>query len=161
MLGYWGLPEETAACLRPGLYPGERVLHTGDVFRTDEEGFLYFLGRRDEMIKSGGEKISPAEIENVLYALDGVEAAAVVGVPDALLGEAIVACVSPKAGSLLTEREVLRHCAEFLERHLVPRRVVFLGSLPRTANGKINKGELLGYEALRLGAGARKGGGVR
>ncbi len=69
MMGYWEMPEETSACLRPGRYPGERVLYTGDLFRTDDEGYLYFVGRKDDIIKSRGEKVSPREIENVMHGL--------------------------------------------------------------------------------------------
>ena len=77
------------------------MLHTGDLFRTDEEGFLYFVGRKDDIIKTRGEKVSPKEVENVLYALPGMREAAVVGVPDPILGMAIKAVVAlePDAGA--------------------------------------------------------------
>ena len=68
MKGYWENPEATARALRPGPLPWEKVLYTGDLFRTDEEGFLYFVGRKDDIIKTRGEKVSPKEVENVLYA---------------------------------------------------------------------------------------------
>jgi acyl-CoA synthetase (AMP-forming)/AMP-acid ligase II len=70
MMGYWNLPEETAMTLKPGLYPGEKVLYTGDLFKMDEEGYLYFVARKDDMIKTAGEKVSPKEVENVLYDID-------------------------------------------------------------------------------------------
>ncbi len=82
MQGYWNDAAATARALHPGPFPWERVLHTGDLFRTDAEGFLYFVGRKDDIIKSRGEKVSPKEVENVLYALPGIREAAVVGVPD-------------------------------------------------------------------------------
>ena len=77
MKGYWENPEATDKVLRPGPFPWEKVLHTGDLFRTDQEGFLYFVGRKDDIIKTRGEKVSPKEIENVLYALPGIREAAV------------------------------------------------------------------------------------
>ena len=86
MQGYWNDPEMTAARLRPGRWPWERVLASGDLFRSDDEGYLYFVGRRDDLIKSGGEKIVPREIEDVLHSAPGVREAAVIGMPDRLLG---------------------------------------------------------------------------
>ncbi|MGH9895062.1 MAG: class I adenylate-forming enzyme family protein, partial [bacterium] len=86
MRGYWEKPEQTARRLKPGPYPGEMVLYSGDIFRTDEEGYLYFVARKDDIIKSRGEKVSPKEVENALYGLDGVQDAGVIGVPDEVLG---------------------------------------------------------------------------
>lgn len=143
MLGYWGLPEATAACLKPGRYPGERVLHTGDIFRMDDEGYLYFVSRKDDVIKSRGEKVSPREVENVLCQLEGIREAAVVGVPDDILGQAIAAFVVVEPGARLTERAILKHCADRLENLMVPRHVVILDALPTLANGKIDKKSLL------------------
>ena len=94
MQGYWNDPEATAKRLRPGRWPWERVLMTGDLFKRDAEGYLYFVGRKDDMIKSRGEKVAPREVEEVLYAVPGVRDAAVIGVPDKLLGSAIHAYVS-------------------------------------------------------------------
>ena len=142
MQGYWELPEETARTFRPGRYPGERLLYTGDLFTMDEEGFLYFVSRKDDIIKSRGEKVSPKEVEDVLYRLDGVIEAAVVGVPDPLLGQAIKAYVVSKDGVGLTEKQVLRHCAAHLEDFMVPKYVEFCDSLPKTPSGKISKRSL-------------------
>jgi long-chain acyl-CoA synthetase len=142
MKGYWEDPLETAKRLRPGPYPWEQVLYTGDLFRTDAEGYLYFVGRKDDMIKSRGEKISPEEIEDVLYSLDGVAEVAVVGVPDPILGHAIKACIARCAGSSLTESEVLRHCARELEDFMVPTMVEFRDHLPTTSTGKISRREI-------------------
>src|SRR4030095_1540252 len=110
MRGYWNLVEETDKVLKPGPVPGERVLYTGDLFRTDEEGYLYWIGRRDDIIKSGGEKVSPKEVENVLYGLEGVAMAAVVGIRDEILGQVVKAVLTLREGVRLTEKEVLRHC---------------------------------------------------
>lgn len=139
MQGYWNDPQATAERLRPGRWPWERVLATGDLFRTDEEGFLYFVGRRDDIIKSRGEKVAPREVEAVLHALDGVRTAAVVGAPDRLLGEAIVAYVVPHEGAELRPAALRRVCAERLEDYMVPARVELRDTLPTTPNGKIDR----------------------
>ncbi|MBN2021977.1 MAG: acyl--CoA ligase [Pirellulales bacterium] len=145
MRGYWGMPEATAAALRPGpLGDGRSVLHTGDLFRADEEGFLYFIGRTDDVIKSRGEKVSPREVEEVIHRHDDVAEAAVLGVPDAILGQAIKAFVVLKANRQLSERELLRHCADHLEDFMVPQFVEFRPELPKTDNGKIQKRSLQG-----------------
>ena len=96
MQGYWNDPELTAQRLRPGRWPWERTLASGDLFRSDDEGYLYFVGRRDDLIKSGGQKVVPREIEDVLHAAPGVNEAAVVGVADDMLGQAVHAHVSPQ-----------------------------------------------------------------
>jgi amino acid adenylation domain-containing protein len=142
MKGYWDLPEETDRVLKPGAFPGERVLYTGDFFKMDGEGYLYFVGRKDDIIKTRGEKVSPKEVEDVLYALDGVAEAAVVGIPDPVLGQAIKAVVAPREGTRLTEQDLRRHCARHLEDFAVPRAVEFRESLPKTTSGKISKREL-------------------
>ena len=92
-----GLQTRIDKVLRPGPYPWEKVLYTGDAFRADEEGFLYFIGRKDDIIKTRGEKVAPKEVENVLYALAGIAEAVVVGVPDPILGHAIKAVVAAPA----------------------------------------------------------------
>jgi long-chain acyl-CoA synthetase len=142
MKGYWNLPEETSKMLKPGPLPGEMVLYTGDLFRADAEGYLYFVGRRDDIIKCRGEKVSPREIENVLFAMPELVEAAVVGAPDPILGEAIWAFVVPRDGAAPCPRDVLRHCAANLEEYLVPQRVEIVTSLPKSPNGKIDKNEL-------------------
>ncbi len=139
MVGYWGRPDETARALRPGKYPGERVLHTGDLFKMDEEGFLYFIGRKDDMLKSRGEKISPKEVEHCLCALEGVAEAAVIGVPDEVLGQAIIAFIRCKDGQALTEKDVILHCKSQLEDFMVPKSVEFIETFPKTSSGKVDK----------------------
>ena len=138
MAGYWNRPEQTGHMLRPGPLPGERVLCTHDLFRTDEEGFLYFVGRSDDIIKTRGEKVSPVEVENVLHAAAGVLEAAVIGVPDQVLGEAVRAYVV-RSGDTPDERQLRAHCAARLENFMVPREIVFCDALPRTATGKVSK----------------------
>jgi long-chain acyl-CoA synthetase len=142
MAGYWGSPGETDRVLKPGPFPGERVLHTGDLFMSDEEGYLYFISRKDDIIKTRGEKVSPREVEEALYAIEGVSEALVIGVPDAVLGEAVKAVITTREGSALTEAMVISHCVRHLEDFMVPKFVEFRDALPRSANGKINKREL-------------------
>ena len=142
MQGYWRAPEATAKRYRAGRYPAERILYSGDLFRMDEEGFLYFVARKDDIIKSRGEKVAPKEVESVLYQLPGVVEAAVVGVPDKLLGHAIKAFVVCGDGHQLTDRDVIRHCAQHLEDFMVPKHVEFRESLPKTSSGKIRASAL-------------------
>jgi len=149
MRGYWRLHEETDRVLRPGPYPGEKVLYTGDLFKADEDGFLYFIGRKDDMIKSKGERISPREIENCLYDIEGVAEAGVIGVPDRILGQAIKAYISLKDGYSLREKDIVRHCMKNLEDFMVPQYIQFIKSLPKTPHGKINKLALKEKEGIR------------
>jgi long-chain acyl-CoA synthetase len=139
MKGYWELPEETDRCLKPGPLPGEKVLYSGDLFRADEEGFLYFVGRKDDIIKTRGEKVSPREVEDAIYALEGVAEVAVIGVPDAILGNAIKAVLTLRPGAQITRQDVLRHCSTRLEDFMMPKIVEFQESLPKTESGKISK----------------------
>jgi acyl-CoA synthetase (AMP-forming)/AMP-acid ligase II len=141
MRGYWGNPEASAARFRPGLIPGERLCYTGDLFRQDEEGFLYFISRQDDMIKSRGEKVAPKEVENVLYGLPGVREAAVIGVTDPVLGQVVKAFVVQE-GDELTPAHILRHCRAHLEDFMVPKLVEFCVQLPKTSSGKIKKTDL-------------------
>ena len=142
MLGYWEMPEETAMRLRPGRYPGERILYTGDIFRMDEDGYLYFVARKGDIIKCRGEKVSPREIETVLYSLEGVVEAAAIGVPDETCGHVVKVYVTLADGCALTGKDILGHCSQRLENFMVPREVEIRQSLPKTATGKINKNAL-------------------
>ncbi len=144
MKGYWKSPQATADRLKPGPLPGEFVLYTGDLFRMDEEGFLYFVGRRDDIIKSRGEKVSPREVEDVLCRHPDVTQAAVVGVPEAVLGQAIHAFVTLAENAAADERELLRWCRRELEDYMVPQRIEIRDTLPRTPSGKVDKKQLAG-----------------
>ena len=144
MRGYWQKPRETAERLKPGESPGEVLLHSGDIFRTDEEGWLYFVARKDDIIKSRGEKVSPREVENAICSLEGVREAAVIGVHDELLGEAIKAYVVLREGASLNGRDVIRHCLGHLEDFMAPKHVEFVRELPKTDNGKVRKAALTG-----------------
>jgi len=139
MQGYWGDAQATAQRYRPGRYPAERFLYTGDLFRTDEDGFLYFVARQDDIIKTRGEKVAPKEVEGVLYRLPGVVEAAVIGVPDPLLGQAIKAFLVCVPDAHLTERDVLRHCSQHLEDFAMPKQIEFRTALPKTESGKVQK----------------------
>jgi long-chain acyl-CoA synthetase len=143
MQGYWGDPERTAERLRPGRWPWERVLATGDLFRRDEDGYLHWVGRTDDLIKCRGEKVYPREVEEVLHAVAGVREAAVVGVEDALLGQAVVAHAAPEPGHELDPRALRRACAERLEDHKIPKRVIVHDELPRTPRGKVDRPALV------------------
>jgi acyl-CoA synthetase (AMP-forming)/AMP-acid ligase II len=138
MQGYWNDPDGSARKVRTGP-DGDRVLATGDLFRQDAAGYLYFVSRRDDIIKSRGEKVVPREVEEVLRAAEGVGEAAVIGVPDRLLGQAVQAHVAPQPGAELDERALLAACAAQLEDYMIPRRVVIHEALPKTANGKLDK----------------------
>lgn len=142
MQGYWNAPEETARVFRPGRYRGETLLYTGDLFKRDEEGYLYFFARKDDLIKTKGERVSPKEIENALCSMEKVAEAAVIGVPDDLFGQAIKAFIVPKNGTPLSAEQVMKHCQKELEPFMTPKFVEFLNSLPKSPSGKINKKQL-------------------
>ncbi|MFC5384828.1 class I adenylate-forming enzyme family protein [Aquamicrobium segne] len=142
MQGYWRNDTETRRVLRPDpvskLNPAERVLYTGDLFRADEEGFLYFVGRKDDIIKTRGEKVAPKEVEAVLHAHEAIAEAVVVGLPDPVLGQAISAFVV-RSDPALSEKEVIRHCARHLEDFMVPKSIEFCLELPKTDTGKVSR----------------------
>ncbi len=138
MQGYWEDDEATRRALRPGPNAWEKVLYTGDLFKTDREGFLYFVARRDDIIKTRGEKVAPKEVEAVLHACPGVAEAVVVGVPDPVLGQAVCAIVVAGDPSL-TSRDVIHYCATHLEDFMVPRMVEFRAALPTTDTGKTSR----------------------
>lgn len=142
MAGYWRKPEETQAKLLPGMHRADVILRTGDQFYMDEEGYLYFRGRKDELLKVGGEKVSPAEIENAIYSMPGVQGVAVVGMPDPEWGEVAKAYVMPFSGVQIEPQEVIRHCSTRLRGIMVPRQVVIVAELPKTDSGKIRKRDL-------------------
>lgn len=147
--GYWNDPQTSSLRFRPGPLPGELVCHSGDMFQMDGEGYLYFVGRSDEIIKSGGKKIAPKEVENALFRLEGILDAAVAGIPDPLLGQAAKAFVvlNPSRRPPLTAQDILDHCRAELEDYLVPRQVEIRDALPKTPSGKIIKSELIGDQA--------------
>jgi long-chain acyl-CoA synthetase len=140
--GYWENPEATAQVLRPGVYPWEKTFHTGDLFVSDSDGFLYFKGRKDDVIKSRGEKVAPREVEDVLYQLKGVREAAVIGVPDPVQGLAVRAVLALEPDCEMKPIDVQKHCGKYLEDYMVPSSVEFRAELPKTESGKIKRREL-------------------
>jgi acyl-CoA ligase (AMP-forming) (exosortase A-associated) len=148
-LGYWNRPEETARALRLNpilsseMGDCERVCYSGDLVKTDAEGFLYFVGRRDTMIKSSGFRISPTEIEEVLFQTGRLRGAAAIGIPDEVLGQVVKAFVVAKDGTPLDAQELLSVCAERMPRYMVPKFLEVLDELPKTSSGKVD------YPALR------------
>lgn len=143
MLGYWNQPELTGKVLKTSFLPGEKILCTNDWFRMDEDGDLYFIGRNDDVIKSRGEKVSPMEVENVIYGINGVLEVAVIGVPDDVLGEAIKGFIVLEEGANLTIRDIKKICIEKLENFMVPKFLEIVTELPKTNTGKISKKGLL------------------
>jgi long-chain acyl-CoA synthetase len=143
MPGYWKAPALTADMIKEGSYEGDRVLCTHDLFTVDEDGDLYFVSRSDEIIKTRGEKVSPVHVENVLFSIEGVKEAAVAGVPDDLLGEAITAHVVAEEGVTLDAAEILRVCRERLEAFAVPHEIRFVDDLPKTPSGKVRRKSLV------------------
>lgn len=143
MKGYWKDPEETAQTFRESPNGSERVLHTGDLFKKDEDGFLYFVSRKDDLIKTKGERISPKEIENELCQMESVSEAAVIGVSDEILGQAIKVFIVTNPEAELLKADVMRYCQQNLEPFMMPKYVEFRKSLPKLSNGKINKRKLV------------------
>ena len=139
MQGYWNDPETTAKVFRPGKYHGETLLYSGDLFKKDEDGYLYFVSRKDDMIKTKGERVSPKEIEAVLHNMDGIADVAVFGVPDHVFGQAIVACIRLNNGTAISERELKKYCTDNLEPFMVPKYFKFMDDFPLSASRKIDK----------------------
>jgi acyl-CoA ligase (AMP-forming) (exosortase A-associated) len=145
-LGYWNDPEKTAERFKPapgqpeGLTMPEIAVWSGDTVRKDEDGFLYFISRRDEMIKTSGYRVSPTEVEEVIYATKLVGEAAALGVPHPVLGQAIVVVATARNGARLEPDELLVECRQRLPAFMVPARIITReGSLPRNPNGKIDR----------------------
>lgn len=133
MEGYWNSPEETATVLRDGW------LWTGDLAKVDEDGYIFIVSRKKDIIKSGAFRIGPNHIESVLVEHPAIAEVAVVGAPDKLLGEAIVAYVLLKPDTNVSERDLLEHCHARLAGYKIPKRFVFAETLPKTTSGKIQK----------------------
>lgn len=144
--GYWNDPEKTAERFKPlpgreaGLVLPEMAVFSGDTVRKDEEGFLYFIGRRDEMIKSSGYRISPNEVEEVVYATQLVGECAAFGVPHPTLGDAVILVITARDGAEIDAVRVHALCREKMPAYMVPAHIeVRPGPLPRNANGKIDR----------------------
>ncbi|MCC0037359.1 MAG: acyl--CoA ligase [Brucellaceae bacterium] len=138
MRGYWNNADATAEALRPDPLTGSLRLHTSDLFFAESNGYVTFVSRRDDIIKTGGFKVAPREVESALYDLEGVVEALVVGMPDPVLGETLKAMIV-KSADTLTAEDVLRHCAGILNDFMLPRQVEFCQALPKTGSGKLSR----------------------
>ena len=144
-LGYWNDPERTAARFRP--VPGrakelkipELAVFSGDAVIRDDEGFLYFVGRKDEMIKTSGYRVSPAEIEEVIYDTGMVRDAVAFGMEDEAIGQVVVIAVSPPQNGTLDESALLAELRRQLPLYMIPHRVIIRDELPRSPNGKFDR----------------------
>jgi fatty-acyl-CoA synthase len=141
--GYWNRPDADRDSFTNGW------LHTGDAARTDDDGFYYIVDRWKEMCISGGENVYPAEIENVIYQLDGITEVAVIGVPDDKWVDVSRAIVVRAPGSAVTDTEIMNHCRVNLARFKVPQSVVFIDEIPHNATGKVLKRELRDQHGAR------------
>jgi acyl-CoA synthetase (AMP-forming)/AMP-acid ligase II len=148
-LGYWNDPARTAERFKPA--PGqdprlpltELAVWSGDTVKVDEDGYLYFVGRRDEMIKTSGYRVSPTEVEEMLFSTRLVGEAAAFGVPHPVLGQAIAVVVTPAAGAALDLAALKRACQEKLPAYMVPGHIeIAHAPLPRNANSKIDRKRL-------------------
>jgi long-chain acyl-CoA synthetase len=131
MKGYWNMPEETAHTLRDGW------LYTGDIAKVDEDGYLYIVDRKKDLIIASGFNIYPRDIEEVLYEHPAVQEAVVIGVPDPYRGEDVKAFVVLKGGQTANEEELIQYCKQNMAAYKVPRNVEFREQLPKTQVGKI------------------------
>jgi len=136
MKGYLNMPEQTTAALKNGWY------HTGDMGYLDEEGFLYIVDRKSDMIVSGGENIFPAEVEETINSIDGVYDVAVVGLPDQKWVESVTAFIVLKQGAVLTEEMVIDYCKNRIAGYKKPRKVYFVKEIPKNAAGKTLRRDL-------------------
>lgn len=142
--GYWRNPEATARAFTDGWF------HTGDVGRWDADGYLTIVDRKKDMILTGGENVYPREVEEVLYRHPAVLEAAVIGAPDPVWGESVVAVIAARDGASVSAGEVIAHCRERIASYKKPKQVVFVAELPKNASGKVLKREL--REMLAAGA---------
>jgi acyl-CoA ligase (AMP-forming) (exosortase A-associated) len=153
-MGYWGNREATHKVLRPNpLLPPElgdveRVCYSGDLVKMDEDGFLYYVGRRDAMIKCSGFRISPTEVEEVVFQSGRARHAAAIGVPDDMLGQAVKVFVVPRDGESVDTEAVLSFCNDNMPRYMVPKFIEVLSELPKTSSGKIDYPSLRRREGL-------------
>lgn len=149
-LGYWNAAEKTAERFKraPGqpkeIVNPELAVFSGDSVKKDKDGFLYFVARNDEMIKTSGYRVSPMEIEETLYQHSQITEAAAIGIPHQELGQAILAivCSNNPSDSGVIEESLLRHCQQQLANYMVPKKIIVLADLPHNANGKIDRSKL-------------------
>lgn len=142
MQGYWNDRPMTERTFKDGRYPADRYLSTGDWFRLGRDGLLYFVGRRDDLIKSFGRRVSPREVEDIVSSMSGIVEAAIIGVPDEVSGQVLAAFIVVDGESPIDEGRVKFFCGQHLEPYKVPRYVRLVDSLPKTSNGKVDKKRL-------------------
>jgi acyl-coenzyme A synthetase/AMP-(fatty) acid ligase len=149
-LGYWNDPQRTAERFRPlppessacpsGVVPEELAVFSGDLVRTDDEGFLYFVSRKDEMLKTSGYRVSPTEVEEILYSSGLVAECAAFGIPDAAMGQLIGVAVKAQNVADFEPADLLFHCKRLMPTYMIPARIeVVEEDLPRNQNGKIDR----------------------
>jgi long-chain acyl-CoA synthetase len=136
MQGYWNDPQATKEVLKGELY------YTGDIGKMDDDGFFYIVGRTKDMIKVGGQRVSPKEIEEILLELPEIHEVAVIGSEDEYLGEAVIAFIVFNSGQKLTDKQILTHCKEHVPQYKTPKKLIFLSELPKNESGKILKTRL-------------------
>lgn len=136
MKGYWNDDEMTSSVLIDGW------LKTGDLAKQDEDGYIFIIGRKTEMIKSGAHRISPLDIEEAILRCEGVGEVAVVGIADEILGQVIKAFVVAKENANIEKRDIQKHCKENLATYKIPKFIEFIDELPKTASGKLKRFEL-------------------
>lgn len=135
--GYWNDPQRTAAVFRNG------ALYTGDLGKRDVEGYIFFVGRKDTMIKTMGYRVSPDEIEKCVYKLNGIKEAAAIPSQDGDMGTKIKLVVALAGNSPLSEKDIVDHCRACLPYYMIPHKVEFMEEIPKTGTFKINKSQLV------------------
>ena len=146
--GYWGDPELTAIRYRPNPLQSpsipirEMVVYSGDFVRMDDDGDLYFVGRKDEMIKCSGHRISPTEVEEILYRSEMIQDAVVLGVPDDIYGHIVMAVVVPSPNGQFVEQDLIKYCKKWLPPYMVPQMVEVHDELPQNASGKLDRSSI-------------------
>ncbi len=147
--GYWNAPEKTAERFKPLPHPIARGLTeeiavwSGDSVTRDEEGFLYFVGRKDDMIKSSGYRISPSELEDSLYNYDGIHEVVAIGIQHPVLGQAVVLVIRASTDSSYNEQNLLKFCQKQLPNFMQPKKIILVNTIPRNPNGKVDRKQLL------------------
>lgn len=153
MQGYWNDPELTRRVFREGRWPADRRLHTGDLFRIGEDGFLYFVGRMDDLVKCSGRRVSPREVEEALASMAAVAEAAALAVPDEIGGNVMATFVVTEQGTPADAASLRRLLEPMLEPYKLPKYVWFLESMPKMPNGKTDRKRLqaMAAELVRRG----------
>jgi len=146
--GYWGEPELTSARFRknplqlPCVPVEEKVVYSGDFVRMDADGYLYFEGRKDEMIKSAGNRISPTEVEEILYNSGFISEAVAIGIPHEIYGQVVLVVLSLQLNEKKSENDILLYCRNNMPAYMVPHKIEIWDSLPKNTNGKLDRAKI-------------------